>query len=192
MTINDQIKKAFSDAGLTDKIKTILAKFNVEPVVAPVVAAPVALSTETLSDGTVLSYDGELAVGTVVNVIAADGSSVAAPDGDVLLVNGNTLVMVGGMVTEIKVAEVAAEPSVPAVSEAMATAFAALESKVKAIETKFSNLIVENAQTKEALKVSLSAIELISKIEIGATSTPATKDFDSMTNFEQLKFNRGK
>lgn len=57
-------------------------------------------------DGVVLSYEGELIVGTPVMVTAEDESSMAAPEGSYTLEDGKTIVVdANGLVTEVIEAE---------------------------------------------------------------------------------------
>lgn len=68
------------------------------------------------TDKGVLSYTGELAVGTEVSLITEDGSVVMPEDGEYVAEDGKTIVVAEGKVTEIKEAEAPAEEA-PVVEE---------------------------------------------------------------------------
>jgi hypothetical protein len=62
----------------------------------------------TTADGVVLSYEGELAAGTAVFILDAEGAQMTAPEGNYLLDDGRTVVVdADGMVAEVQ--EVATE-----------------------------------------------------------------------------------
>jgi hypothetical protein len=52
-------------------------------------------------DGIILSYDGELAVGTAINIVDETGAN-PAPDGEYILEDGTKLEVVGGLVEAIE------------------------------------------------------------------------------------------
>ena len=66
--------------------------------------APAQMATVTTDKGDLL-YEGELAVGTEVFVVDAEGNQTAAPDGDYTLENGNVVKVDDGKVSEIVEAE---------------------------------------------------------------------------------------
>ncbi len=60
----------------------------------------VEMATATLTDGTVISYDGELAIGTAIFVQTAEGD-IPAPDATHEVEGGLLVTTEGGFVTEI-------------------------------------------------------------------------------------------
>jgi hypothetical protein len=68
-----------------------------------IVLGLVQLAEAKLEDGTTVEYDGdELAIGTVVYVVPAEGEKTLAPEGEHVLENGNKIVVdANGVVTEI-------------------------------------------------------------------------------------------
>ena len=81
------------------------------PAPAPQEPAAAAEEKNTINtDKGVLSYEGELAVGTEVTVAGENGEEVAAPDGEYVAEDGRTIVVAEGKVTEIK--EAAPAPAV--------------------------------------------------------------------------------
>ena len=84
-----------------------------EAEVAPADPAPTEGEDEAKTINTdkgVLSYVGELAVGTEVNITNEDGSVAPAPDGEYTAEDGSTIVVAEGKVAEIKEAAAPADP----------------------------------------------------------------------------------
>ena len=75
------------------------------------------------TDKGVLSYEGELAVGTDVNVAGENGEEMDAPDGEYIAEDGRTIVVADGKVIEIKEAASAPQPQVNTCMQRMAEAF---------------------------------------------------------------------
>lgn len=72
----------------------------------------------TLGDGTVIRIDGELVAGTAVYVLTETGA-IPAPDGEHAIPDVGTVVVAGGVITEIRPAEVKVETEVPVDSQAL-------------------------------------------------------------------------
>ena len=68
------------------------------------------------TDKGVLSYEGELEVGTAVTIVDEEGNATPAPDGEYVAEDGRTIVVSEGKVSEIKEAAPAQDPA-PAVEE---------------------------------------------------------------------------
>jgi hypothetical protein len=111
----------------------------------------VEMATATLVDGTIVEYDGELAVGTEIFVQTGEGL-IPAPDA-VHEVEGGLLVTTeGGIVTEIvePVAEVALEEVIVEVPEEV-SAIVTVE-VLEAIAEAISPVLEEIAMLKEEMK----------------------------------------
>ena len=82
---------------------------------APAAAAdePKTIST----DKGVLSYEGELEVGTAVTITDEEGNATPAPDGEYVAEDGRTIVVSDGVITEIKDAAPAQDPAPAPVQE---------------------------------------------------------------------------
>lgn len=94
------------------------------PAPAPQEPAAAAEEKNTINtDKGVLSYEGELAVGTEVTVAGENGEEVAAPDGEYVAEDGRTIVVAEGKVTEIKDAAPAPQPQVNTRMQRVAEAF---------------------------------------------------------------------
>jgi len=107
-----------------EKLKGLIEKFNVEPIVT----TEQSFTEAKLMDGvTIVQYDAEeLAQGIPVNVVTPEGI-LPMPDGEYLMEDGSKLVVMGGLVAEYEKAEevpagetnapVATEPTTPATGE---------------------------------------------------------------------------
>ena len=92
----------------------------------------------TTADGVVLTYEGELEVGTAVFVMDAEGNSIAAPEGSHTLEDGRTIVLDGsGIVTEVVEVEEEAAPEDVELSEVIAV-MQEMAKQIKTLEAKFS------------------------------------------------------
>ena len=136
------------------EIRTMLG-FSDEPVA-------VELATATLTDGTIIEWTGELAVGTPVFVQTAEGN-IPAPDATHEVEGGMLVTTVGGLVTEIVEPEV--EVEVAAEEFATMTAFnevvAKMETAIADLTAKVASLTASNNTHKEAMS---KAIDLIEKV----------------------------
>lgn len=108
-----------------EKLKGLIEKFNVEPIVT----TEQSFTEAKLMDGvTIVQYDAEeLAQGMPVNVVTPEGI-LPMPDGEYYLEDGSKLVVMGGLVAEYEKAEempegetnapaAVAEPTTPATGE---------------------------------------------------------------------------
>ena len=156
MNIINQIKQIFTKEEI-GKLKTA---FN---EVAP---TEVSLTSNKLADGTEISYEGELAIGTMVNV-----GDVPAPDGNHELEDGTKITITNGAVTEIVEVEVA--PEVAQMTAEQVTE--AISNAVIETEKKFSKKIVELEskllKANENFKGVFSLIEKLGNLE-EVTATP--------------------
>lgn len=136
------------------EIRTMLG-FSDEPVA-------VELATATLTDGTIIEWTGELAVGTAVFVQTAEGN-IPAPDATHEVEGGMLVTTVAGIVTEIVEPEV--EVEVAAEEFATMTAFnevvAKMENAIADLTAKVATLTASNNTHKEAMS---KAIDLIEKV----------------------------
>jgi len=107
-----------------------------------------------LKDGTIVQYEGELNVGTKLNVIDAGGQVSAAPDGTHELEDGTMVTVAGGFVTDLKTpegteAEAPVEVNVEAGCEPVK-----MEDVEAAIQTALANI---NKDEVASLKTELAA-----------------------------------
>ena len=162
------------------EIRTMLG-FSDEPVA-------VELATATLTDGTVITYEGELAIGTAIFVQTAEGD-IPAPDATHEVEGGLLVTTVGGMVTEIVEPEVEIEVEVASEEFATMTAFnevvAKMETAIADLTAKVASLTVSNNTHKEAMS---KAIDLIEKVADLPSDEPTKVPVSSKKNdkFEAL------
>jgi hypothetical protein len=143
-----------------------------------------------LKDGTIVQYEGELNVGTKLNVIDAGGGVSPAPDGSHELEDGTLVTVEGGFVTDIKVPE--GEPVVEVEVEATEVPVK-MEDVQAAIETALANV---NKAEVETLKTELAAqsalikdmfavIEKIAEQPDGTVEKPAKTSFSKQLQSEK-------
>jgi hypothetical protein len=122
----------------------------------------VEMATATLTDGTVIEYEGELAVGTAIFVQTAEGN-IPAPDATHEVEGGLLVTTEGGFVTEIVEPEI--EIEIEAEEFATVSAFndvvSKLESAIAELSAKVESLTASNIKHKEAMS---KAIDLIEKV----------------------------
>ena len=161
------------------EIRTMLG-FSDEPVA-------VELATATLTDGTVITYEGELAVGTAIFVQTAEGN-IPAPDATHEVEGGLLVTTVDGIVTEIVEPEI--EVEVEAEEFATVSAFndvvSKLESAIAELSAKVESLTASNIKHKEAMS---KAIDLIEKVADLPSEEPTKTPVSNKKNdqFEALK-----
>lgn len=112
-----------------EKLKGLIEKFNVEPIVS----TEQSFTEAKLMDGvTIVQYDAEeLAQGMPVNVVTPEGI-LPMPDGEYVMEDGSKLVVIGGLVAEYEKAEELPEGETNApVAVAEATTPATGEMEVK-------------------------------------------------------------
>jgi len=124
----------------------------------------VEMATATLTDGSIIEWEGELAVGTAVFVQTAEGD-IPAPDATHEVEGGMLVTTVDGIVTEMVEPEVEVEVEVAAEEFATMTAFnevvAKMESAIADLTAKVASLTASNNTHKEAMS---KAIDLIEKV----------------------------
>lgn len=118
------------------------------------------------TDGTILNYDGELAVGIEIFIVDETGKT-PAPDGDYPLENGVLVVVADGKVSEIK------EPEAP------------IETPVETPEVETPEIEIEMSSNDELLK----RIESLEKenLSIKEILTQLAESFSKETFKEEVK-----
>jgi hypothetical protein len=96
-----------------------------------------------LKDGTEIMWDGELAEGTALMVVAEDGNQMPAPDAPHELEDGTIVTTVGGLITAIepkKEVEVEIELAVAPDMSKLEERLMACEEKMASMETKMAEM----------------------------------------------------
>lgn len=109
----------------------------------------VKLAQATLTDGTVVWYDGDLAVGTAIFIDEA--MTQPAPDAEHELEDGTIVVTVDGLVTEIRPSEAPAEAPANEDMEAPVAQALTAEEVSLMIDSRFSELMEEITKLKTLL-----------------------------------------
>lgn len=175
---------------LKDEIKTIVERIKLK------LNAEHQFKEAKLKDGTIVQYEGELNVGTALNVIDAGGQISPAPDGTHELEDGTLVTTAEGVVADIKVPEPTVEVEVEATEMPVK-----MEDVTKAIQdalAEYSNKqVVElQSQVKEQdslIKDMFAVIEKIAEQPDGEVEKPSKTSFsknlatDKQTVAERMK-----
>lgn len=162
---------------LIKEIRSML-KFNDEVV-------SVEMASAVLTDGTVIKWEGELAVGTAVMVETAEGD-IPAPDGTHEVEGGMLVTTVGGVVTEVVEPSPEVEVSVEA-SQEFATiekfneVVSNLESKIAQLTEQFESVIAQLNKQSEAFSKTVDLVEKVANLP----SAEPTKAPEALSKKEQ-------
>lgn len=194
-TLLDKAKAAIA-ALLTSEDKEKIKQFKAE--LADAVAAPTDVVVKT-KDGMEVVITGELKVGSAINIVDAEGNKTAVPDGEVVLETGETVTVVGGLITDVKpkVEEKPADKPVEGEAE-MAAKMAEhkkefetkLSDTVKSFEAKLaeSNKMIDTL--KEQNKFLLSKFEQIANTPVITEQATEGKKWEEMTNLEKRRYEK--
>lgn len=146
-----------------------------------------------LEDGTIVMWEGELATGTALFVVAEDGTQMPAPDAEHELEDGTIVSTVGGLVVTVTPAEAEGEIEIEVedkkkeemagelemLVEKLAEELAALKIKIEEMGKKPEAMSTEDVNSKvEAINSEIASkfnavIDLVSKISNEPAATPA-------------------
>jgi len=155
-------KFSFLPTEFVEKFKKLKEEFNIQATPAAP-ATPATFNEATLVDGTIVKWEGDLAVGTPVMVVTAEGE-VPAPDGEHELTDGTIVVTVDGMVSEIRPVEPATEGEVPAADEEMKKAIEALMAEIAAMKSGFVSSETATAKFASVDEVAAQLKDQINKL----------------------------
>ena len=159
--------------GQVAEIKDPEAEVDSNPVAVPVRPVPAGMETITTDKGE-LTYNGELAVGTEVFVVGENGESIPAEDGD-YKIDGKTIKVVDGKVSEIVEDAPVAEPASEPVAES--AEIAELKAQIKELKAK-----IEEMSKMSAAKPAHQ--EVVQSVEMGKTGI---KRLDNLAKFLSAK-----
>lgn len=143
-----------------------------------------------LKDGTIVQYEGELNVGTALNVIDAGGQLVKPEDTTHELEDGTLVTTVDGFVTELKTPE--GEPTVeveveagcePVKMEDVEAAIATALANINKVEVE--TLKTELAAQSELIKDMFAVIEKIAATPEGEVEKPTKTSFSKSVQNEK-------
>jgi hypothetical protein len=184
-TLNNKIYFTMMNAKETLKQVRTLLGFEEEKSIA--------FETAMLKDGTIVKWEGELSVGTIVMVETAEGD-IPAPDATHEIEDGTLVTTLDGVVTEIVKPEMETpevEISVEAEEFATVTRFnevvEGLESKIAQLTASIESLVSERTSHKEAMS---KVVELVEKVIDLPSDEPTKKPHTPSkveSQFENLK-----
>jgi hypothetical protein len=184
-TLNNKIYFTMMNAKETLKQVRTLLGFEEEKSVA--------FETAMLKDGTIVKWEGELSVGTIVMVETAEGD-IPAPDATHEIEDGTLVTTLDGVVTEIVKPEMETpevEISVEAEEFATVSHFnevvESLESKIAQLTASIESLVNERVSHKEAMS---KVVELVEKMIDLPSDEPTKKPHTPSkqeSQFENLK-----
>lgn len=184
-TLNNKIYFTMMNAKETLKQVRTLLGFEEEKSVA--------FETAMLKDGTIVKWEGELSVGTIVMVETAEGD-IPAPDATHEIEDGTLVTTLDGVVTEIVKPEMETpevEISVEAEEFATVSHFnevvESLESKIAQLTASIESLVSERVSHKEAMS---KVVELVEKMIDLPSDEPTKKPHTPSkqeSQFENLK-----
>ena len=161
--------------GQVAEIKDPEAEVDSNPVAVPVRPIPAGEQMETITtDKGELTYNGELAVGTEVFVVDENGESIPAEDGD-YKIDGKTIKVIDGKVSEIVEDAPVAEPASEPVAES--AEIAELKAQIKELKAK-----IEEMSKMSAAKPAHQ--EVVQSVEMGKTGI---KRLDNLAKFLSAK-----
>lgn len=131
-----------------------------------------------LADGTVVQWEGELAVGTPLFVVLEDDGAIPAPDGEHTLEDGRVIVTAEGIVEAI--VEAVEEETTDETTEAFEALFkiaTAQKEAIDAMKAEFKAVQSENTELKER----------VAKLEVAPAAEPQKKKFARIETNPRLK-----
>ena len=170
---------------LIQDIRHLMTKFNFTN-------EEVKMESATLTDGTVIKWDGALAIGTAILVETAEGD-IPAPDATHEVEGGALITTVGGVVTEIVEPSEGMQPQ-----EEMAKEFATverfnevvetLENKISDLTSKFDAMIERLNAHNEAFSKTVDLVEKVANLPSEAPmNVDQTKVSKKDQQFENIK-----
>jgi hypothetical protein len=168
---------------LIQEVRDLMSKFKFNN-------EEVKMESAVLTDGTVIKWDGTLAVGTMIMVETAEGD-IPAPDATHEVEGGLLVTTVGDIVTEI------VEPAVAGVVEAtqeFATVehfnevIASLESKISMLTSAFESVVAKLEKQSEAFSKTVDLVERVANLPSEAPiNVDQTKLSKKDQQFENIK-----
>jgi hypothetical protein len=149
-----------------------------------------------IKDGNVLQVE-KMEVGAMANMVTPDGV-MPASDGEYVAEDGTVIMVMGGLISEIKVAEAVADTTESEVAPIVAGINSQLEAVTKRlseIEAKFSAQTIELNETKKGLGVALSSVEKLTKQPVAISlekQKPSSKRIEEMTELEKFRAYKSK
>lgn len=154
-----------------------------------------------LQDGTIVKWEGELAEGTALTVVTAEGE-IPAPDGSHTLEDGTIITTEGGVITAVTAGNLPADApenevevnmsaEVAARVEAIEKALAETADKLASIESKFAAVTEATGKLTEVVETvaAAPAAEPVQPVKFSKKDKQADKLQSLVKTFESLKNN---
>ena len=170
---------------LIKDVRELMSKFNFKD-------EEVKMESAVLTDGTVIKWDGSLAVGTAILVETAEGD-IAAPDATHEVEGGMLVTTVGGIVTEIvEPAEAEVEIEIEAKEFATVEKFdevvASLEGKISILTEALNKVVSRLEHQSEAFSKTVDLVERVANLPSEAPmNVDQTKLSKKEQQFENIK-----
>ena len=170
---------------LIKEVRELMSKFNFNN-------EEVKMESAVLTDGTVIKWDGSLAVGTAILVETAEGD-IAAPDATHEVEGGMLVTTVGGIVTEIvEPAEAEVEIEIEAKEFATVEKFdevvASLEGKISTLTEALNKVVSRLEHQSEAFSKTVDLVERVANLPSEAPmNVDQTKLSKKDQQFENIK-----
>ena len=170
---------------LIKDVRELMSKFNFKD-------EEVKMESAVLTDGTVIKWDGSLAVGTAILVETAEGD-IAAPDATHEVDGGMLVTTVGGIVTEIvEPAESEVEIEIEAKEFATVEKFdevvASLEGKLSTLTEALNKVVSRLEHQSEAFSKTVDLVERVANLPSEAPmNVDQTKLSKKDQQFENIK-----
>jgi preprotein translocase subunit YajC len=170
---------------LIKDVRELMSKFNFKD-------EEVKMESAVLTDGTVIKWDGSLAVGTAILVETAEGD-IAAPDATHEVEGGMLVTTVGGIVTEIvEPAEAEVEIEIEAKEFATVEKFdevvASLEGKISTLTEALNKVVSRLENQSEAFSKTVDLVERVANLPSEAPmNVDQTKLSKKDQQFENIK-----
>jgi hypothetical protein len=170
---------------LIKDVRELMSKFNFKD-------EEVKMESAVLTDGTVIKWDGSLAVGTAILVETAEGD-IAAPDATHEVEGGTLITTVGGVVTEIVEPSEGMQPQ-EEMSKEFATVekfdevVASLEGKISTLTEALNKVVSRLENQSEAFSKTVDLVERVANLPSEAPmNVDQTKLSKKEQQFENIK-----
>ena len=151
----------------------MITKEEIKSKILELLGRQVKFADAKLADGTMVQAEA-FEVGKELRVVAEDGGTSVAPDGEHTLEDGSVIVVANGLISEIKAPEVEpAQTEIEVEMAALKTKCAELEAKIAEMSTKMSK--VEAEKTEAETKLS-KVEEYVKKLEDAPAAKPTKKE----------------
>jgi hypothetical protein len=166
---------------LIKEVRELMSKFNFNN-------EQVKMESAVLTDGTVIKWDGTLAVGTAILVETAEGD-ISAPDATHEVEGGLLVTTVGGVVTEIiEPAEIEIEAKEFATVEKFDEVVASLENKISILTDAIGSVVAKLEKQSEAFSKTVDLVERVANLPSEAPmNVDQTKLSKKEQQFENIK-----